>query len=95
MLVVEIPKEIVCVMEILDLFRLIVSKTSSDFFGTAGAPTNLKVNGQILSIKTTLTRKSTQQLAYSPINDSQRRQLEVERESVFVWPVSADTRVGT
>lgn len=71
-------------MEMVDLFRLMLKKSASDLFITVGAAPSLKVDGQILPIKTdVLDSQSARDLAYSIMNDDQRKKYEVEKESNF------------
>ena len=71
-------------MEVLDLFRLMISKDTSDLFVAVGAPPSLKVDGQVLPIKTDpLTPETARQLVYSLMDDKQRRQFETEKECNF------------
>ena len=38
-------------MQVLDLFKLMTSKSASDLFITVGAPPSLKVDGQVFPVK--------------------------------------------
>jgi len=71
-------------MEVLDLFKLMNSKSASDLFITVGAPPNLKVDGQLFPVKAdALTPESSQQLVDSLMNDAQRQQFETDKEANF------------
>ncbi len=71
-------------MEVLDLFKLMTSKSASDLFITVGAPPSLKVDGQVFPVKTdVLTPESSQQLVDSLMNDAQRQQFETDKEANF------------
>ena len=71
-------------MEMLDLFRLMVSKKASDLFVTVGIPPSLKVDGQILPVKTdSLSAQATRKLAFSLMDESQRQSFEVEKDTNF------------
>ncbi len=71
-------------MDVLDLFRLMINKTASDLFLTAGASPSLKIDGQVLPVRTdALTPENSRQLAYSLMSDAQRRQFENEKDANF------------
>jgi twitching motility protein PilU len=71
-------------MEMLDLFRLMVSKKASDLFVTVGIPPSLKVDGQILPVKTdSLSAQATHELALSIMDESQRQNFEGEKDTNF------------
>jgi twitching motility protein PilU len=71
-------------MEVLDLLKLMTSKSASDLFITVGAPPSLKVDGQVLPVKTdVLTPESSQQLVNSLMSEAQRQQFETDKEANF------------
>jgi len=71
-------------MEMLDLFRLMVSKRASDLFVTVGVPPSLKVDGQILPVKTdSLSSQTTRNLALSLMDDAQTKLFATEKDSNF------------
>jgi twitching motility protein PilU len=71
-------------MDVLDLFRLMISKGASDLFLTVGVAPSLKIDGQILPVKTdVLTSESSRLLAYSLMSNVQRQQFESEKEANF------------
>ena len=71
-------------MTALDLFRLMVSKKASDLFVTVGIPPSLKVDGQILPVKTdSLSAQAARELAFSLMDESQRQSFEVEKDTNF------------
>ena len=71
-------------MDVLDLFRLMLSKGASDLFVTVGAPPSLKVDGQVLPVKTeTLTSETSRQLVHSLMSDAQRRHFETDKDANF------------
>ncbi len=72
------------VVDVLDFFRLMLSKGASDLFVTVGAPPSLKVDGQVLPVKTdTLTSETSRQLVHSLMSDAQRRQFETDKDANF------------
>ena len=71
-------------MEMLDLFRLMINKKASDLFVTVGVPPSLKVDGQILPVKTDrLSAQAARELAFSLMDESQRQSFEVEKDTNF------------
>jgi len=71
-------------MEMLDLFRLMVSKKASDLFVTVGAPPSLKVDDQILPVKTdVLSSQATHNLALSLMDESQHKIFVSEKDANF------------
>ena len=71
-------------MQVLDLFKLMTSKSASDLFITVGAPPSLKVDGQVFPVKTdVLTPESSQQLVNSLMSEAQRQQFETDKEANF------------
>ena len=71
-------------MEMLDLFRLMVSKKASDLFVTVGVPPSLKVDGQILPVKTdNLSSQATRNLALSLMDDTQTKLFAAEKDANF------------
>ena len=71
-------------MEILDLLRLMKKKGASDLFVTAGAPPSLKVDGQILPVKTdALSPQMSKDLAFALMNEEQQAKFEIDRDANF------------
>ena len=71
-------------MTALDLFRLMASKKASDLFVTVGIPPSLKVDGQILPVKTdSLSAQATHELALSIMDESQRQSFGGEKDTNF------------
>ena len=67
-----------------DFLKLMVHKKASDLFITAGVPPSLKVDGKIMPItKQALTPEQARDLAYSVMNEEQRRQFEASNECNF------------
>jgi len=71
-------------MQMPELLQLMSKKDASDMFITAGIPPSLKVNGEILPINSEmLTPKDSRELAYSIMNEEQRRDFEESKECNF------------
>jgi len=71
-------------MNFLDFLKLMVHKNASDLFITAGVPPSLKVDGKITPItKQSLTPEQSRDLAFSVMNEEQRRQFEATNECNF------------
>ena len=69
-------------MTALDLLRLMTSKKASDLFVTANAPPSLKIDGQLLPIKTaSLTGIDTKRIAFSLMDEEQQRSFEREKDA--------------
>jgi twitching motility protein PilU len=67
-----------------DLLRAMMVKNSSDMFITANATPSFKVDGKIFPIAgNPLTRKDSQELCYSIMNEEQRRIFEGSKECNF------------
>lgn len=67
-----------------DLLRLMASKKASDLFVTANAPPSLKIDGQVLPVKTaSLTGADTRRIAFSLMNKEQQRSFEQEKDANF------------
>lgn len=67
-----------------DLLRLMASKKASDLFVTANAPPSLKIDGQVLPVKTaSLTGADTRRIAFSLMNKEQQRSFEREKDANF------------
>ena len=67
-----------------DLFRLMVKQNASDLFISVGAPPSLKVDGQVLPIKTDpLTSDMAQDLVFSVMTEVQRAEFELDNELNF------------
>jgi len=71
-------------MTALDLFRLMASKKASDLFVTVGIPPSLKIDGQVLPVKTaSLTGIDTKRIAFSLMDEEQQRSFEREKDANF------------
>ncbi len=71
-------------MNFMDFLKLMVHKNASDLFITAGVPPSLKVDGKIQPItKQSLTPEQARDLAFSVMNEEQRRQFEATNECNF------------
>ncbi|MBT5558381.1 MAG: PilT/PilU family type 4a pilus ATPase [Proteobacteria bacterium] len=67
-----------------ELLQLMSKKDASDMFITVGIPPSLKVDGEILPINSEmLTPKDSRELAYSIMNEEQRRDFEESKECNF------------
>ena len=67
-----------------DLFRLMVKQNASDLFISVGAPPSLKIDGQVLPIKTDpLTSDMAQDLVFSVMTEVQRAEFELDNELNF------------
>jgi len=67
-----------------DFLKLMVHKKASDLFVTAGVPPSLKVDGKIAPItRQSLSPEQSRDLAYSVMNEEQRRQFEATNECNF------------
>ncbi len=67
-----------------DLFRLVVKQNASDLFISVGAPPSLKIDGQVLPIKTDpLTPDVAQDLVFSIMSEAQRAEFELDNELNF------------
>jgi len=71
-------------MQMPELLQLMSKKDASDMFITEGIPPSLKVDGEILPINSEmLTPKDSRELAYSIMNEEQRRDFEESKECNF------------
>ena len=71
-------------MDIINLLRLMVDKRASDLFVTTDAPPSLKVDGQVLPIKTdVLGAQASQDLAFSLMSEDQQTAFEVNKDLNF------------
>jgi len=67
-----------------DFLKLMVHKKASDLFITAGVPPSLKVDGKIVPVtKQALSPENSKELAYSVMNEEQRRKFEATNECNF------------
>ena len=67
-----------------DFLKLMVHKKASDLFITAGVPPSLKVDGKIVPItKQALSPEAARDLAYSVMNEEQRRKFEATNDCNF------------
>ncbi|MSP71786.1 MAG: PilT/PilU family type 4a pilus ATPase [Myxococcales bacterium] len=63
------------------LLKLMVEKGASDLHVTCGSPAQLRIDGQLIPLKTApLTREDTQQLCYSFLTESQKHKFEEANE---------------
>lgn len=71
-------------MEIEKLLRLVVEKSASDLFITAGMPPSIKVNGKVLPVtKATLSPEQAREMVLSVMNDEQRKEFVATKELNF------------
>ncbi len=72
-----------------DFLKLMVHRKASDLFITAGVPPSIKVDGKIEPVtRQALTAEQSRDLAYSIMNEEQRREFEATRECNFaIHPV--------
>ncbi|WXL25361.1 PilT/PilU family type 4a pilus ATPase [Ectopseudomonas mendocina] len=71
-------------MEFEKLLRLMVEKSASDLFITAGVPPSMKVNGKLIPItKTPMSPEQTRETVFSVMNEQQRRDFAEHHECNF------------
>ncbi|MFT5111572.1 MAG: twitching motility protein PilU [Parasphingorhabdus sp.] len=71
-------------MNMTDLLNLMLEQNASDLFITTGAPPSLKIDGRVLPIKSpVLSAEQSRDMAYSIMNDQQRRDFEATKECNF------------
>ncbi len=71
-------------MEMEKLLRLMVEKTASDLFITAGMPPSIKVHGKILPVtKEALTPEQAREVVLGVMNDEQRKEFIATKELNF------------
>ncbi len=71
-------------MEMEKLLRLMVEKTASDLFITAGMPPSIKVHGKILPVtKEALTPEQAREVVLGVMNDEQRKEFVATKELNF------------
>ncbi len=71
-------------MEMEKLLMLMVEKTASDLFITAGMPPSIKVNGKILPVtKQALTPEQAREIVLGVMNDKQRKEFIATKELNF------------
>ncbi len=72
-----------------DFLKLMVHRKASDLFVTAGVPPSIKVDGKIEPVtRQALTAEQSRDLAYSIMNEEQRREFEATKECNFaIHPV--------
>ncbi|MGE0082176.1 MAG: PilT/PilU family type 4a pilus ATPase [Thiohalomonadaceae bacterium] len=71
-------------MDFDSLLKLMVHKSASDLFITAGVPPSLKIHGKITPVaKGSLTPDQARQIVYSVMNEKQRQEFEENRECNF------------
>jgi twitching motility protein PilU len=71
-------------MDFDSLLKLMVHKSASDLFITAGVPPSMKIHGKITPVvKGSLTPDQARQIVYSIMNEKQRQEFEEERECNF------------
>jgi twitching motility protein PilU len=76
-------------MELDKLLRLMVEKTASDLFITAGMPPSMKVHGRIHAVtKSPLSPEQTKELIYGMMSPKQREDFESSKELNFAISVS-------
>lgn len=71
-------------MDFDSLLKLMVHKSASDLFITAGVPPSLKIHGKITPVaKGSLTPDQARQIVYGVMNEKQRQEFEETRECNF------------
>lgn len=71
-------------MELDRLLSLMVEKTASDLFVTAGVPPSIKVHGRIVPVSTTpLSPEKTREIVLSVMNERQRKEFIEKKELNF------------
>lgn len=71
-------------MEFDKLLRLMVEKSASDLFITAGVPPSIKVNGRILPVsKAPMSPEQTREVVHSIMTEQQRREFTANQECNF------------
>ena len=76
-------------MEIEKLLRLMVDKTASDLFITAGMPPSMKVHGRIHAVtKSPLSPEQTKEVIYGMMSQSQIAEFEEKKELNFAVSAS-------
>ncbi len=76
-------------MELDKLLRLMVDKSASDLFITAGMPPSMKVHGRIHAVtKSPLSPEQTQEIIYGMMNEVQIHEFEKTKELNFAVSVS-------
>ena len=66
------------------LLKVVVDKSASDLFITAGLPPSIKVSGRMMPMsKTALTPEQAREMVHSTMTDAQIQEFEVERECNF------------
>lgn len=71
-------------MNMTDLLQLMLKQSASDLFITTGAPPSLKIDGRVIPVKTpALTAEQSRDMAYSIMNDYQRKEFERTKECNF------------
>ena len=71
-------------MTVSDILRLMAEKEASDLFFSAGAPVNIKIDGETMPLKTpVLTPEQIHKMAYSLITEEQQKTFEETLELNF------------
>ena len=66
------------------LLKVVVDKSASDLFITAGLPPSIKVSGRMMPMsKTALTPEQSREMVHSTMTETQIQEFEVERECNF------------
>ena len=66
------------------LLKVVVDKSASDLFITAGLPPSIKVSGRLMPMsKTALTPEQAREMVHSTMTEAQIQEFEVERECNF------------
>ncbi len=78
-------------MEFEKLLRLMVERSASDLFITAGIPPSMKINGKVVPVdQTPLSPEVTRETVFGVMNDHQRREFAEKHECNFA--ISAGRR---
>lgn len=71
-------------MVLVDILKVMVHREASDLFITAGVPPSCKIDGEVVPlVKQPLTPEQSRDLAYSIMNEKQRKEFETTKECNF------------
>ena len=71
-------------MNMTDLLHLMLKQNASDLFITTGAPPSMKIDGRVIPVKGAgLSSDQSRDMAFSIMNDHQRRDFEETKECNF------------
>jgi twitching motility protein PilT len=76
-----------------DLLEIVVAKKASDLHITVGVPPQLRLHGEIMPLgEERLTPQATSELAYSVLNEEQRKRFEMNNELDFSFGIQGVSR---